>query len=260
MELNLKGKTVLITGGSRGIGYAIADSMAGEGCRLRIVGRNPETLEAARAALAGKGAEVATHCCDLADPEATAAFLERLDPDIDILVNNAGAIPRGRLTELGEAPWRASWELKVFSYINLCRTVYAHMCARKRGVIINIIGAGGERPTAAYIAGSTANAALMAFTQALGGESVDQGVRVLAINPGLTETERMRALLQDDAQRQLGTMDRWRELTNSRPFGRAARAEEIAAVATFMASDRASYVSGTVITVDGGSTTRHAPI
>ncbi|MER1968945.1 short-chain dehydrogenase/reductase [Castellaniella sp. GW247-6E4] len=260
MELNLKGKTALITGGSRGIGYAIAESMAAEGCRVQIVGRNPETLARARTALAETGAEATTHCCDLSDPDASTAFLDRLDPNIDILVNNAGAIPRGRLTELGDTPWRASWELKMFSYINLCRAVYSHMRDRKRGVIINIVGAGGERPTAAYIAGSTANAALMAFTRALGGESVDYGVRVLAINPGLTETERMRTLLEEDSKRQLGSTDRWRELTSSRPFGRAARAEEIAAVATFMASERASYVSGTVITVDGGSTTRHPPI
>src|SRR5690606_449637 len=116
----------------------------------------------------------------------------------DILVNCAGAIPRGRLNELDEARWRDAWELKLFGYINLSRSVYGRMAGRGSGVILNIIGVGGERPTAEYIAGSTANAALMAFTRALGGESVDHGVRVLGINPGLVATDRMVTLLSQD--------------------------------------------------------------
>jgi 3-oxoacyl-[acyl-carrier protein] reductase len=260
MDLNLDGRKALITGGSRGIGYAIAKGLVEEGCAVQLVGRNLETLELARASLVSIGGKVDIHVCDITDPAAFEALSSVIDGDLDILVNNAGAIPRGNLPSLPDPAWRSGWELKVFGYINLARTVYARMAERRHGVILNIIGVGGERPTAAYLAGSTANAALMAFTCALGGESVDHGVRVLGINPGLVETDRLRDLLTRDAQAQLGDASRWRELVSTRPFGRAARPEEIAAVAVFMASDRASYVSGTVVTVDGGSTTRHLPL
>src|SRR6185295_14402214 len=101
--------------------------------------------------------------------------------DIDILVNNAGDIPGGSLDRIDEATWRHAWELKVFGYINLTRRIYAHMKARGHGVIINDIGAAGERYDANYIAGSTGNAALMAFTRALGGKSLDDNIRVVGI-------------------------------------------------------------------------------
>ncbi len=260
MELQLRGLKALITGGSRGIGLAVARSLATEGCSIALVGRDAESLGRSAAALSAEtGAEVRTHAFDLSRPAEQRELLNRAG-EVDILVNNAGAIPRGDLIAVEEAAWRAAWELKLFGYINLTREFYGRMKIRRSGVIINVIGVGGERPTASYVAGSTANAALMAFTRALGGESVDNGVRVLGVNPGLVETDRMRDLLVRDAEIQLGDASRWRELTRSRPFGRAARPDEIADVVAFLASARASYVSGTIVTVDGGSTTRHLPL
>lgn len=259
MDLNLRGRTALITGGSRGIGLAIARALVEEGSNVRLVGRSIDALEAAKIKIDGGGGKASIHACDLSEPGA-AKRLEQACEGIDILVNNAGAIPRGSVMEIDEEKWRTAWELKVFGYIDLTRMVYARMRERRRGVIINIIGVGGERPTGAYIAGSSANASLMAFTAALGGESVDFGVRVLGINPGLVATDRMVTLLRKDAQAQLGDPERWRELLRSRPFGRAAEPEEIAAVVAFLASDKASYVSGTIVTVDGGTTTRHPPL
>jgi NAD(P)-dependent dehydrogenase (short-subunit alcohol dehydrogenase family) len=259
MDLNLRGRRALITGASRGIGFAVARVLGQEGCEVRLAGRDAASLDRASGELAALGGKVSTHVFDLART-ADQVRLAEVAGDVDILVNNAGAIPRGDLIALNDAQWRDSWELKVFGYINLTRALYARMKSRRNGVVVNVIGVGGERPTAAYIAGSTANAALMAFTCALGGESVDHGVRVLGINPGLVETDRMRDLLRRDAETQLGDAERWRELTASRPFGRAARAEEIADVVAFMASQRASYVSGTIVTVDGGSTTRQLPL
>src|SRR5258706_12006799 len=111
--------------------------------------------------------------------------------EIDILVNNAGAIPGGDLLKVDEDTWRRAWELKVFGYVNLTRIVYAGMKRRKRGVIVNIIGSAGEKLDAAYIAGNTGNARLMAFTRALGGASPADGIRVVGINPGPTATHRL---------------------------------------------------------------------
>jgi NAD(P)-dependent dehydrogenase (short-subunit alcohol dehydrogenase family) len=258
MDLALKNKMALITGGSRGIGFAIARMLLSEGCAVTLVSRSDASLSQARTQLQRLGT-VETRICDLADAIEVRKLGEEAG-DIDILVNNAGAIPRGSLTELGEDRWRSSWELKLYGYINLSRLIYVRMKARGHGVILNIVGVGGERPTAEYIAGSTANAALMAFTRALGGESVNHGVRVVGINPGMVATDRMITLLGQDAEKQLGDKERWRELLKSRPFGRAAEPDEIASVATFLVSDRASYVSGTIVTVDGGSVTRHPPL
>lgn len=259
MDLGLQGKVALITGGSRGIGLATGLMLAAEGCSLRLVARGRPQLERARAELAATGATISVHECDIADATALSALVAEIQ-DVDILINNAGAIPRGSLTELDESSWRAAWDLKLFGYINLTRSVYSKMKLRRSGVIINVIGVGGERPTAAYIAGCSANASLMAFTCALGGESVDFGVRVVGVNPGIVATERMQVVLQSDAQQKFGDATRWRELLAQRPFGRAAAPAEIASVIAFLSSSRASYVSGTVVTIDGGATTRQPPL
>jgi NAD(P)-dependent dehydrogenase (short-subunit alcohol dehydrogenase family) len=177
-------------------------------------------------------------------------------PDLDILVNNAGAIPVGTIEDIQEPRWREAWELKLFGYINLTRAVFTRMKSKKRGVIINILGAAGERPTAGYIAGSTANAGLMAFTEALGGGSTDFGIRVLGVNPGLIATDRMKDMMSARAQKELGDSGRWRELIGDRPFGRPGEPEEIGDVVAFLASDRASYMSGCIVTIDGGGKTR----
>lgn len=130
--------------------------------------------------------------------------------------------------------------------------MFAHMRDRRRGVIINIIGASGQRPKANYICGATANAALMAFTQALGGDSLEHGIRVVGINPGPVATERLVDLMKSSAQDRLGDSERWKELLAPLPQGRAATVDEIAYATAFAASDLSSYTSGTVITVDGG--------
>jgi NAD(P)-dependent dehydrogenase (short-subunit alcohol dehydrogenase family) len=132
------------------------------------------------------------------------------------------------------------------------------MRARQKGVIINIIGLAGERPNADYIVGSTGNAALMAFTRGVGSSSIDTGVRVLGINPGLVNTERLQSILRAQASQRFGDAERWRECQDASklPAGRAAEPKEVADVAVFLASDRASYMSGTIVTVDGGRTYR----
>jgi 3-oxoacyl-[acyl-carrier protein] reductase len=256
MDLKLSGRSALITGGSRGIGLGVAQSLAAEGCHLHLSSRSAADLEAARAKiLAAHKVNVTCHPLDLGKSE-NARTLGQACRDVDILVNNAGAIPQGTLTGLEEKTWRDSWDLKVFGYLNLSREIYKAMCERRRGVIVNIIGGAGERPTAAYIAGSMANAGLMAFSRALGAESPQFGVRVIGLNPSATATDRGVTRWRNQAQKELGDPERWPELTKGFPFGRPATVEEIADVVAFLCSDRASYVSGTIITVDGGSASR----
>src|SRR6185503_18062815 len=134
--------------------------------------------------------------------------------------------------------------------------IYAAMCERRSGVIVNVIGIAGERPMAGYIAGSMANAALMAMTHALGAESPDHGVRVVAVNPGSTETDRQVVRWRARAEKELGSAERWRELTKGFPFGRLATVDEVANMIVFLCSELSSYTTGTVVTVDGGASWR----
>lgn len=256
MELGLKGRTALITGGSRGIGFGVAQLLAQEGCNLHLASRNASDLEAAHKKItAASSVNVTCHALDLAAP-GNAKKLAETCGDVDILINNAGAIPQASITALDEAAWRASWELKLFGYINMTREIYRAMCARRSGVIINVIGTAGERPSAGYIAGSMANSALMTLSRALGAESPGFGVRVLGLNPSATATDRGVMLWRKRAEQELGDAERWRELTKGFPFGRPAAVDEVAGVIVFLASDRASYVSGTMVTVDGGASWR----
>lgn len=256
MDLKLSGRRALITGGSQGIGLAIARLLASEACHLDLVARSANDLARAADELRQHyGVEVRVHAMDLAE-RGRATELATLCPDVDILVNNAGATPRGSLLEVDEERWRAAFDLKVFGYINLSRAFYSQMKARRSGVIINIIGNGGERLDAGYIAGATGNAALMAFTRALGGASSADGIRVVGVNPGPVTTERLVGLMKTEASTRHGDPTRWREFEAGFPFGRAATVEEIAATVALLASDLSSYTTGTIVTIDGGMANR----
>ena len=256
MELNLKGRTALVTGGSRGIGYGVAEALAAEGCNLHLASRSAESLDAARKKLVDKfGVRVTVHALDLSTRDNVITLVKSCGP-LDILINNAGAIPQGTITGLEDKTLRDAWDLKLFGFINVTREVYREMCAKKRGVIVNVVGVAGERPTANYIAGSMSNAALMAMSRALGAESPDFGVRVIGINPGAIETDRQVVRWKARATKDLGDENRWRELTTGFPFGRLGTVAEIADTIAFLCSDRSSYTTGTVITIDGGASWR----
>jgi len=252
VDLHLRGKRALITGASKGIGAEVAAVLAEEGCHVRLAARSEQRLVELAARLRERhGVEAATHVVDLR----SAADVARLGDeagDVDILVNNAGDIPGGSLARIDSAAWRHAWELKVFGYIDLTRLVYAKMKARGHGVIINDIGAAGERHDFDYIAGTTGNAALMAFTRALGGRSIDDGIRVVGVNPGPVETDRIITLLKTRAKTQFGDEERYGELLAKFAGGRAARVREIADAIAFLASDRSAYTSGIIFTIDGG--------
>jgi NAD(P)-dependent dehydrogenase (short-subunit alcohol dehydrogenase family) len=188
---------------------------------------------------------------DLAQRGAPEALAEEFR-DTDILVNNAGAIPYGDIFAVDETRWRATWDLKVFGYVNLMRAMYGHMRRKGPKVIVNVLGLGGERPQWRYVCGNAANVALAGVTKSLGGRSIDDGIRVVAVNPGGVETERMIAMQRARAEREFGDADRWREFLADKPLQRAAKPEEVANVILFLASDKASWVSGAVVPVDGG--------
>ena len=241
MDLGLKGKSVLITGGSKGIGLACAKSFAAEGCRVHVASRNRETLEAAAKSIGGQA-----HVADLRDGKALRALAEACG-DVDILVNNAGDIPGGTIEAIDEAKWRHAWELKVFGYVNLTRELFARMKARKSGVIVNVIGMAGEKPSFEYICGSMANAGLGAFTKAMGGGSPAFGVRVLGVHPPATRTDRIIPLMKTAAKEKLGDENRWQELVGTGSFGHMIEPEQVADMVVFLASARAGKLSGVMV-------------
>jgi NAD(P)-dependent dehydrogenase (short-subunit alcohol dehydrogenase family) len=253
MDLQLAGKRVLITGGSKGIGRASADVLADEGCDIILVAREHAVLkEAADAIRSRRQVKVDTISADLSSEEAIHKVVGEVG-EIDILVNNAGAIPPGTLLDVDNEKWRKAWDLKVFGFISLCREIYPRMAARKSGVMINIIGGAGEKFPSGYVAGAAGNAALMAFTRALGRGASADGVRVVGINPGAIATGRQEMLARDRAQRQFGDPERWREQFSKLPFGRAGKPEEIGYAVAFLASPLSGYTNATIVSIDGGA-------
>ena len=247
MDLGMKGRTVLITGGSKGIGLACAMRFAAEGCKLHLVSRDPGRLESARDAVRAKHpVDVALHPADLRDGQAVRRVAAAAGA-VDVLVNNAGDIPGGSLLEIDEPKWRHAWDLKLFGYVNMTREVLAGMKERGRGVIVNVIGMAGEKPSYEYICGAVANAGLAAFTKGLGGKTPEFGVRVLAVHPPATRTDRIMTLVRNVAKQKYGDESRADEVLASGSFGRVIEPEQVADTVAFLASDRAGQLSGVVL-------------
>src|SRR5882672_11223250 len=260
MELGLRGRKALVTGASKGIGRACAEVLAEEGCDVVLVSRTGADLEAARAAIVAKhNVAIRFYPLDLSDSH-NVGMLAAECAETDILVNNAGAIPGGDIAQVDEARWRTAWDLKVFGYVNMTRRFYTLMAARKKGVIINILGAAGENPDFDYIAGSSGNASLMAFTRAMGGTAPRDGLRVMGINPGPVMTERLITLMRTRAETRFGDPEKYTELMKPLAFGRAAMPEEIAYMVAFLASDRSAYTTGSIVTIDGGGSSRRSAL
>jgi NAD(P)-dependent dehydrogenase (short-subunit alcohol dehydrogenase family) len=257
MDLQLNGKHVLITGGSRGIGLACARDFLAEGCRVSLVGRSSEHMETALAQLRRGAAQVEGHCADLADPHAAVGAINaaeaRFGP-IDVLVNSAGAARRTPPDELRPQAWHDAMQAKFFTYVHVMDPLVRRMGARGTGVIVNVIGMGGKVATTTHLAGGAANAALMLATAGLAAAWARSGVRVNAVNPTLTLTDRLAEGFAVDARlRQVAEDEVRRQAEAKLPLGRIATPEEVAAVVLFLASPRASYVSGAIVSVDGAS-------
>ena len=259
MDLGLQGKTALITGASKGIGRAVANVLVEEGCDVVLAARNLADLEATADELRAKAnVKVTVRSADLSHADDQDALANEFAA-ADILINNAGSNPPGEIDEVSDEVWRTSWNLKMFGYINMTRHFYKHMKARRAGVIVNVIGNSGERMQSGYILWSTGNIGLMGLTRALGARSPDFNVRVVVVNPGLIATDRAQMMLRGYSESTFGTPDRWEEMLERMdlPFGRMGEAHEVADTVAFLASPRASYVSGTVVTVDAGTSNRH---
>ena len=242
--MKLQGKSVLVTGGSKGIGLACARTLAQEGCRVHIASRDEQRLAQAAKSL---GPGVTTHATDLRDSAALQALAQACG-DVDILVNNAGDIPGGTLESLDDAKWRQAWELKVFGYINLTRALFSRMKARRSGVIVNVIGMAAENPSFEYICGATANAGLAAFTKALGRGSIEHGVRVVGVHPPSTRTDRILAVMKAAAKAKFGDENRYEELAGSGGmFAVMIEPEQVGDTVAFLASPRAGQLSGIVL-------------
>lgn len=265
MNLELTGKNVVITGASKGIGLAIAHAFAAQGARVALIARNPETLESARQQLLEKGHEAAIISADLTDPiaaEAAIADAQAQLGGIDILINSAGAARRTEPELLDAHAWRAALDAKFFPYIHAQDAVLSRLLARAKqsgeplsgAAIVNIVGTGGKQPTSTHLAGGSANAALLLSSVGLARHYARYGIRINAINPGFTYTGRVDQAITLEAARKGITKDEaLREAEAQIPLGRFAQPEEIADLALFLASARASFINGAVVPVNGGA-------
>lgn len=258
MDLGLQGKTVIITGGSKGIGSATALRMIQEGAHVLACARGEQALaETAKAAERFESGRLITMAADLTDASVIAKVAERCLSEfgrIDILVNNAGSARLGRLHELSDEAWLEDYQLKFFGYVRMARAVMKHLQNQRSGVIVNVIGIGGLMPSAGYLTGGSANAALNHFTKALADEGAPYGVRAVGVNPGPIATERYRGFVRPkDAPSEAEAEKIIAEaLRQSTPLGRAGKPEEVADLIAFLASERAAFITGASVAIDGG--------
>ena len=260
MELDLVGRTALVTGASKGIGYGIAENLAKEGVKLHLTARSESGLRVLKNKIEKEyNIEVTIYPLDL-KLSSSVKQLANYCKNIDILINNAGDIPSGSVFDIDENKWRDGWDLKVFGYINMCREFYPIIKNNGGGVILNNIGNGGETYDPLYIAGSSGNSSLMSFTKALGSNSLNDNIRVLGVNPGPVDTERIFKILKNRAKKLYNDENKYVDLLSTYPLGRPAKIEEVTDLISFLVSDRAGYISGTIVTVDGGISSRNSII
>jgi NAD(P)-dependent dehydrogenase (short-subunit alcohol dehydrogenase family) len=259
MELGLEGKIALVTGGSKGIGRAVAHALAAEGAQVMICARDSGALDRAAAEIkAATGRSVLPMAADLSELPAVArvaqAAVSRLGR-LDILVNNAGAIKGGDFLATPDAEWLSGWSLKLLGYIRMAREVLPQMQRQGGGRIINVVGAAARNPSATYMMGGTANAALINFTKALADLGARWNVLVTGVSPGPVKTERWDSILHQQAAASGKDLEAYtKEQNATMPLGRIALPEEVADLVCFLASARASFLTGITITVDGGAT------
>jgi NAD(P)-dependent dehydrogenase (short-subunit alcohol dehydrogenase family) len=256
MKLGLENKVVFITGGSKGLGLACARVFAVEGARVSIASRSQENLDQAVKKLASDGIEVAAVRADFSNPQeaqAAAAQTEKMLGPIDVLINSAGAAKRRPWEKLDADAWHQGMDSKYFTYVNAMDAVRPGMMERKSGSVVNIIGLGGKAASTMHLSGGAANAALMLVTAGWANALGKYGIRVNAVNPGNTLTDRLQEALRLDAQKQgISEAEALRRNEERVPLGRLAKPEEVAAVVVFLASEQASYLTGAIIPMDGG--------
>lgn len=259
MDIRLDGRSALITGGSTGLGLAMAREFAASGAEVAIVGRRPDVLEQARqeivAVASGRvhavAADVATaEGTDLAFASAVAAFGK-----VDILVNNAGKAQVGRFEEITDAVWQEDFDLKLFAAVRLARHALPAMKQRKWGRIINVLATGAKAPRPGTAPTAVSRAAGLALTKVLAGEGAPHNVLVNALLVGMIDSDqwvRRHAEVQAAGTEDVSYDQFLAKMAAGIPLGRVGRAEEFAGIACFLASDAGGYITGTGINVDGG--------
>jgi NAD(P)-dependent dehydrogenase (short-subunit alcohol dehydrogenase family) len=256
MQIRLDGHTALITGGSKGLGRAMAEAFVESGAAVAIVARRQAELDAAKADIAARfqGARIAAVAADVSTAEgcrhAAEAAAAALGP-IDILVNNAGTSQRGPFMQVDDALWQADLDLKLFAAIRLTRAVWPGMQARGWGRVINVLNTGAKAPPGGGAPTAVSRAAGMALTKILSQEGAPHGILVNAMLVGIIESDQWVRRHATDP-RGLSWEDWKKDAAKGVPLGRLGKAEEFAALATFLCSDAGGYVTGTAINVDGG--------
>ena len=255
MNLDLTGKTALVTGASLGLGRAMAQAFHSAGANVALIARRAEPLEQAKAAIeADAGGRVCAYQCDVTDPaaieRAVAATAAALGP-VDILVNNAGQSRTGRFEDLTDEVWQADLDLKLFAAIRLSRLVLPGMKARRWGRIVNMLNTAAKAPPPGSAPTSVSRAAGMALTKVLAGEGAPHNVLVNALMIGSIKSDQIRRAY-DRSERQTGFEAFVAAAGKGLPMGRMGEAAECANVALFLVSESASYLTGCAINMDGG--------
>ncbi|WP_323990140.1 SDR family oxidoreductase [Pseudomonas canadensis] len=260
MDLFLQQRLVVVAGGSSGIGLACAQAFAAEGARVAIVSRSHQRLEQAQRVCEEAGLHVHPFAGDLSDADQAQAIIDAISARhgaINVLVNSAGAAARHPVSQLTPAHYLEAFSAKFCPYINTQHAVLAHFLGQAQPslrAVVNIVGIGGRVAMPEHVAGGAANAALILTSQGLAQAYGCQGIRINVINPGFTLTPRTQATLERMAQRSGESLEQTLARQQaSIPMGRFARAGEVADLALFLASPRASYLSGAVINMDGGA-------
>lgn len=259
MDMGLDGKVALVTAASKGIGRAIARELAAEGANVAIASRRDDALKAAAGAIREEtGRDVAAYAANLLDDAEVRKLVDVVEKElgpIDVLVNSSAGPPTKPFEKLSDADWREALDVKFMAQMRPSREVFPRMKERDGGRIINIIGSHGRYPHAYAITAGVVNAALLNLTKALAEEGAPHNVLVNAINPGLTDTERVAYLANLKAETQGITYDEAvAEMCRDTLLKRLAAPMEIASMAVLMASSRGGFITGSMIDVDGGMT------
>jgi NAD(P)-dependent dehydrogenase (short-subunit alcohol dehydrogenase family) len=254
MDLLLSNKVAIVTGASRGIGKAIAETLSTEGVKIVLVARSNAELEAVAKSLPN---ESFVQAIDLREPDSANQIIASTVAKfgkLDLLVNNAGATKRGEFLALTDQDWVDGYALKFYGAMRLSRAAWPHL-QTSQGTIINIIGVGGKTGSAEFTIGGTVNAALMNLTKALADRGVKDGVRVNAINPGSIATDRLQIRIQNYAKNNnISLEEAAKRLPREMKIERFGDPAEIARAVAFLASSQAAYIQGAILDVDGGAT------
>jgi NAD(P)-dependent dehydrogenase (short-subunit alcohol dehydrogenase family) len=251
-------KVVVVTGGSRGIGRAIAQSFAREGAQTVLAASSQANLDAAAATIGNSGPKPLTLAGDLKTLqacEALHAFVQEKLGRCDVLVNNAGATRSGNFLEMPDAAFHDGFALKYFACVRLCKLFWPMLKAAE-GNVVNIIGGAARTPDPLFLIGGSVNSAMANFSKGLSGLGKKDGVNVNVIHPGLTETDRVTTLFQQRAQASGVTPEQIRKQSMEKDgLRRIGQPEDVAELALFLCSERARHIQGAAIGVDGGQTT-----